>query len=81
MTILRDPKDPRNVEIFWDEVEDAEGYVLRYGIEKDKLHTAYTLRENKLKGSFLNIDTPYFFTVEAFNQAGFGKASDVKEAK
>lgn len=81
ITVLRDSKDPRNVEISWDEVENAEGYVLRYGIEKDKLHTAYTLRENKLKGSFLNIGTPYFFSVEAFNQAGFGKVSDIKEAK
>ncbi len=81
LTITRSTTDPRDVEISWNEVEGAEGYVLRWGIEKDKLHLAYTLRDNKLKGSFLTLDTPYFFTVEAFNGSGFGAVSEQKLAK
>ena len=77
----RDPADPRNIELTWDETPNAEGYILRWGTAPDKLYTARTLRENRLKGSFLNLGTPYYFKVEAFNASGIGRASEIKEAK
>ena len=79
--VKRDAADPRNIELTWDETPKAEGYILRWGTSAKKLFTAQTLRENKVKGSFLNTGTPYYFTVEAFNGSGAGKPSEVKEAK
>ena len=79
--VRRDPADPRNIELAWDETPKAEGYILRWGASPNKLYTALTLRENKLKGSFLNLGAPYYFTVEAFNASGSGRPSEVKEAK
>lgn len=71
----RGTDDRRNIEISWNPSEGAEGYVLRWGVEKDRLHNARTLRETSVKGSFLNVGQPYFFTVEPFNAGGFGKPS------
>ncbi|MBR4597331.1 MAG: family 43 glycosylhydrolase [Opitutales bacterium] len=77
----RDPADPRNVEISWDETPNAEGYILSWGAEPNKQHSQMTLRQNSFKGSFLNIGSPYYFSARAFNSAGEGKSSDTKEAK
>lgn len=72
LKIVRDSSDPRNVEISWDADKNAEGYILSWGIEKDKLYNARTLRTNSVKGSFLTIGLPYYFSVQAFNGAGKG---------
>lgn len=78
---LRDKDDTRNIELTWDKVNGATGYKLSYGIQRDKLHTQRTIYDStSIKGSFLNKGVPYFFKIEPFNGAGYGRASytDVK---
>jgi hypothetical protein len=67
----RDASDARNAIIRWDIVPDAEGYVVRYGIAPAKLYLTQEIREQKeIVLRDLNVDTAYFFTVDAFNDSG-----------
>lgn len=76
---LRDEADLRNIELVWDKSEGADGYILRYGIEPNKLNLAWTIRNaESVKGSFLNKKENYFFTIEPFNGAGVGKATSAQ---
>lgn len=63
-------EDRRSIELSWDKSENAEKYVLRRGIEKGKLFSERTVYENFVKGSFLNAESPYFFSVQAVNSNG-----------
>jgi hypothetical protein len=49
-------------------VDGAEGYVVRYGIEPNKLYNSYTVYwDNYLHIPSLNVDPEYYFEVEAFS--------------
>lgn len=71
-------KDRRNANLTWDAVEDATGYVIYWGIEKDKLnlnammydHPDYELRA-------LTTDQSYYLQVETFNENGISERSDL----
>ena len=55
---------------------------MRWGIAPDKLYSSwlvYDQCELELKG--LNIDQPYFFTVEAFNESGISDPTAVVKAE
>ena len=39
--IVRDPDDPRDATLTWQPVKGADGYVVRYGIEPEKLYNNY----------------------------------------
>ena len=41
--VARDLEDPRDATITWQPVEGADGYVVRYGIEPDKLYNNYMI--------------------------------------
>jgi hypothetical protein len=66
--VIRDPADPRDVTLAWHPVEDADGYVVRYGIEPDKLYNNYMVYDaHTLTMHSLNRDEKYYFKVEAFD--------------
>ena len=66
--IARDPEDPRDVTLAWQPVEGADGYVVRYGVEPDKLYNNYMVYDvYTLTMHSLNRDEEYFFEVEAFD--------------
>lgn len=66
--IVRDPQDSRNAVLTWQPVEGADGYVVRYGIEPDKLYNSYMVYDDyTLSVHSLNRDEAYFFEVEAFD--------------
>lgn len=76
--VHRDASDPRDAVVRWDMVNDADGYIVRYGIGPGKLYQNYEVRGQKeiaLHG--LNADVDYWFTVDAFNDSGrtAGKAT------
>ncbi|MFA0963548.1 family 43 glycosylhydrolase [Roseivirga sp. BDSF3-8] len=69
-------RDRRNVTLSWNKVKGAQGYNVRWGIAEDKLYNAYLVYDkNDLELRSLNTDQEYYFTVEAFNENGVGKAS------
>ncbi len=66
--IVRNPDDQRDVTLTWQPVNGADGYVVRYGIEPDKLYNNYMVWDAyTLTMHSLNRDEKYYFKVEAFD--------------
>lgn len=65
---LRNPEDRREANIVWEPVPGADGYIVRYGIEKKKLYNSYIVYDaTTLYMHSLNTAPEYFFEIEAFN--------------
>ena len=65
---LRNPEDRREANVVWEPVPGADGYIVRYGIEKKKLYNSYIVYDrNSLYMHSLNTAPEYYFEVEAFN--------------
>ena len=74
---VRDYHNAQIIKLFWKKQENATGYNIRYGIDKDKLYHSYQV----YKKSRLTIHCPdknkiYWFEIDAFNENGVnpGKA-------
>jgi xylan 1,4-beta-xylosidase len=66
--IVRDPEDRRDATLTWQPVKGADGYVVRYGIEPDKLYNNYMVYDAyTITIHSLNKDPEYYFKVEAFD--------------
>lgn len=71
-------KDRRDVSLSWNLVKGAQGYNIRWGIAKDKLYQSWQIYDtNEHFMRSLDRDTPYYFTIEAYNQNGISELSDV----
>lgn len=68
VTVVRDKLDRRNAHLVWEQVDGAEGYIVRYGIAPDKLYNSYMVYwDSYLDIPSLNVDPEYYFEVEAFS--------------
>lgn len=72
--------DTRNAFVRWQKVPGAVGYNIRWGIGKDKLYQAYQVfsdepTEKEIRA--LNKGVHYYFAIEAFNESGVSKLSEV----
>ena len=68
VTAIRNKLDRRYAHLVWEPVDGAEGYVVRYGIEPDKLYNSYMVYwDNYLDIPSLNVGPEYYFEVEAFS--------------
>ncbi|HOR99997.1 MAG TPA: family 43 glycosylhydrolase [Prolixibacteraceae bacterium] len=71
----RDPQNRRQVSLTWEGPENADGYVVSYGIDSTKLYLDYMLfGTTSLTISSLDAQQDYFFTIEAFNENGITKS-------
>jgi len=73
--------DRRDVSFSWDEVKGAQGYNIRWGIAPDKLYQSwliYDVHEHFMR--CLDRDTPYYFSIEAFNENGISKPTEIVKA-
>jgi xylan 1,4-beta-xylosidase len=67
VTAVRSLEDRRDASLLWQPVKGADGYVVRYGIEPNKLYNNYMVYDaNSLTIHSLNKQPEYFFKVEAF---------------
>jgi len=74
--------DRRDASLTWSPVKGAQGYSIRWGIAPDKLYQSWLLYdESELFMRCLDRDTPYYFTIEAFNENGISEQSKVIEIK
>jgi hypothetical protein len=63
--------DRRTVNLKWDEIPEAVGYNVRFGVHKDKLYQNYLVYgKNSVTINALNVDKTYFFSIDAFNENG-----------
>ena len=68
MMAVRDQVDRRQADVLWQPVDGADGYVIRYGIEPNKLYQSEMVYgKNALHVDSLNVDPEYYFEVEAFS--------------
>lgn len=66
--VVRNPEDRRDASLLWQPVPGADGYVVRYGIEPNKLYNNYMVYDDySLTIHSLNRDPEYYFEVEAFD--------------
>lgn len=79
-TAVRDTSDTRNAFTSWQEVPGAVGYNVRWGIAPDKLYLTYQVfadAGNELEVRALNKGQDYYFAIEAFDENGVSKLSNV----
>jgi hypothetical protein len=66
--VVRSSEDRRDATILWQPVAGADGYVVRYGIEPDKLYNNYMVYDaNTITIHSLNSNPENYFEVEAFD--------------
>ncbi len=76
--VLRD-SDRRKITFHWEVQDNTTGYILRWGIKRDQLNNAVMVFENQFEGRFFNRDSKYYFSIDAFNERGITKGSDIIE--
>ena len=69
--------DRRDIEISWNAVPDATGYILRWGTEEDELFFGCETASPSVKLGLFNSDTDYYFTVDSFNESGVTRGTAV----
>jgi hypothetical protein len=70
------------VKLTWESASEATGYNVRYGTAKDKLyHTYQVLGKDSITIHSLNSLQSYYFTIDAFNESGITKGTEVIELK
>lgn len=63
--------DERRAHISWERSENAEFYIVRYGVRPDRLFTDFQVYEaTDLDLSSLNVGVSYYVTVDAINSSG-----------
>ncbi|EDP94307.1 family 43 glycosylhydrolase [Kordia algicida OT-1] len=71
-------KDRRDASFSWDAVEGAQGYNIRWGIAPDKLYQSWQVYDtNTHFMRCLDSDTPYYFTIEAYNENGISDQTEI----
>lgn len=71
LMVKRSPKDNRRATLVWDKIENAQGYIVRYGVEKERLYSSIMVYDdNHLDLRCLNKGVDYYFTIETFNENG-----------
>ncbi|WP_179351411.1 family 43 glycosylhydrolase [Winogradskyella vidalii] len=71
-------EDRRDAAFSWNAVEGAQGYNIRWGIAEDKLYHSWQVYDtNTHFMRNLDRDTPYYFTIEAYNENGISNQSEV----
>lgn len=65
-TSTRNPNDGRMFTFTWDPVPNADGYILRWGMDRQHLTHAVTVEGNTYHGRYFNRDTKYEFAIEAY---------------
>ena len=76
--VLRGDSERRNAWLKWQLADDATGYVIYTGVAPDKLYTSIMVYgANEYYFSAMDRDIPYYFQIEAFNENGISKRTEV----
>jgi xylan 1,4-beta-xylosidase len=68
---LRGDSEPRNAWLKWRQSRDATGYVIRCGVDPQKLYNSVMVYgANEYYFRAMDRDVPYYFQIEAFNENG-----------
>jgi xylan 1,4-beta-xylosidase len=79
--VLRGDSERRNAWLKWRNETDATGYVIYCGISPDKLYTSMMVYgETECYFRAMDVTTPYYFQIEAFNESGISPRSPTVKA-
>jgi len=79
VTINRNTADRRSISLTWKSIPKANGYVITYGNDPNKLYHSYKVyQDSSLIINSLNSNLLYYFRLEAFNENGISKPSDIQ---
>ena len=73
--------DRRSAVVYWDSVENADGYIIRYGISPDKLYNHFQVlsgTDTSFKLNTLIVGQEYYFTVDAYNENGITRSNVIE---
>lgn len=71
-------EDDRDMEVTWNALDDAQGYIIRFGVNPAELHTHYqVIGENRVKIGCLNRGVTYYLTVDAYNESGIAAGKTI----
>ncbi len=74
--------DRRRFDFSWAKVENASGYIIHWGVKKDKLENeTMIMNDNKLEAGYFNGDSEYFFSIDSFNENGITKGTEIYNVK
>ena len=71
--------DRRIITFRWNEQENTTGYIIRWGVKRDKLNNAVMVFGNQYDGRFFNRDSKYYFSIDAFNENGTTGGKEIFE--
>jgi hypothetical protein len=75
-------EDRRRFEFSWDKADNATGYIIRWGIKKDQLtNSTMVMGDNQLEAGYFNRDSPYYFSIDSFNENGITHNNKVYKSK
>ncbi|MBQ6789049.1 MAG: family 43 glycosylhydrolase [Clostridia bacterium] len=64
-------EDERMMSVSWSDAENAEGYIVRFGINPDELNLHYNIHgQTNITLKCLNKGVDYYVTVDAYNESG-----------
>ena len=73
-------EDTRNMTVTWDPMEDAQGYIIRWGIHPDQLHTHWqVIGDTRATVYCLTKGVTYFVTVDAYNESGVTRGTKLQK--
>ncbi len=79
---LRGESERRAVWLKWQPMQEATGFVVRWGVDPAKLYSSMMIYgQNECVIRTLNRDQEYYFQIEAFNESGIGPRSSIVECR
>jgi hypothetical protein len=80
--VLRGESERRNAWLKWKQSDDADGYVIYWGVAPEKLYNSVMVyTSNEYYATALDRDRKYYFRIEAFNRNGIGPRSAMLTAQ
>ena len=72
--VLRGESERRSAWLKWQQLSEAAGYTIYFGVAQDKLYSSITVYgAGEYFFSGLNTESSYYFQIEAFNENGVGR--------
>lgn len=75
--VERGTTDRRDATLSWQPVGSAYAYNVSFGTDKNKLYSSMLIHDTKYDLHSLNIDSAYFFKIEAVGETGVGAPSAI----
>ena len=77
-TVIREDSDTRRARLEWPEDVNATGFIINYGVDKNKLYSSVMVYDaSSLTVTGLNKDVAYYFSIDAFNESGIAAGRNV----